>query len=384
MHLAINASDLGRQRGGNESYLLGLLVGLSTVAAEAGARVSLLVAGEGARRVAAEPRFQGFDVLDVGPYRRVPFLLWQQTALLRRLRPDWYLSTFFLPPVVPCRAAVLVHDLSFRAHPDYFPRSIALYMRLLTGWAVRRADAVIALSEFTRQEVLRFYPAARKIAVVHPGVGREFTPDGDPAADDKALAVLGVVRPYLLAVGNIHPRKNLARLLAAWQRLRDGGHDVPAMVWAGLGRWESGQLVDRARAAGVHLPGFVAPEYLPALYRRAEALAYPSLYEGFGLPPLEAMACGTPVLASDTTSLPEAVGDAAVTVDPTNVDALAEGLAQVLFDAGLRRELRAQGLVRATQFHWARTAHRLLDLLGTLAQAAAEENVGSCGSAIWR
>jgi glycosyltransferase involved in cell wall biosynthesis len=364
MHLAINASDLGRQRGGNESYLLGLLEGLSTVAAEAGACVTLLVAGEGAYLVAAEPRFREFGVLAVGSYRRLPFLLWQQTALLRRLRPDWYVSTFFLPPVVPCRAAVLVHDLSFRAHPEYFPPSIALYMRLLTGCAVRRADAVIALSEFTRREVVRFYPAAQeKVAVAYPGVGREFTPNGDPAADGGALAALGVRRPYLLAVGNIHPRKNLARLLAAWEQLRDTGHDVPAMVWAGLGRWESGGLVERAQAAGVHLPGFVAPEQLPALYRCAEALVYPSLYEGFGLPPLEAMGCGTPVLASNTTSLPEAVGDAAVTVDPGDVNALAEGLARVLFDETLRRELRARGLARAAAFRWEATARRLLSIL---------------------
>jgi glycosyltransferase involved in cell wall biosynthesis len=363
MHVTINASDLGRQRGGNESYLLGLLEGLVEAVPQAGDRVSLLVAGEGARLVQAEPRFRAFEVHDAGLYHRLLFLLWQQTVLLRRIQPDWYVSTFFLPLVVPCRAAVLVHDLSFRAHPDYFPRGIALYMRLLTGLAIRRADHVVALSEFTRQEIVRFYPpAAGKTAVVYPGVGAEFTPEVDPA-DGAALAALGVRRPYLLAVGNIHPRKNLARLLAAWEQVRDAGRQPPLLVWAGLGRWQSGELVERARAAGVHLPGFVAPEHLPALYRQAEALAYPSLYEGFGLPPLEAMACGTPVLTSNITSLPEAVGDAAVTADPTDVDALAEGLARVLLDAELRRELRARGLARAAGFRWTGTARRLLTVL---------------------
>jgi glycosyltransferase involved in cell wall biosynthesis len=168
-------------------------------------------------------------------------------------------------------------------------------------------------------------------------------------ADDEALDALGVRRPHLLA---------------AWEQLRDEGQPVPAMVWAGLGRWESGDLVERARAAGVCLPGFVAAEHLPALYRCAEALAYPSLYEGFGLPPLEAMACGTPVLTSCTTSLPEAVGDAAVTTDPTSVGALAEGLARVLFDTDLRRELRARGLARAAGFRWEGTARLLLGVLG--------------------
>jgi len=113
----------------------------------------------------------------------------------------------------------------------------------------------------------------------------------------------------------------------------------------------------------VQLTGFVPAAYLPALYRQAEALVYPSLYEGFGLPPLEAMACGTPVLTSNTTSLPEAVGDAAVMVDPTDVEALAEGLARVLFDGALRRDLRARGLARAAEFRWERTAARLVGRL---------------------
>jgi glycosyltransferase involved in cell wall biosynthesis len=366
MHLVINASDLGRRRGGNETYLLGLLGGLAFL--QSRARVSLIVAGDGSDLVEAYTRLRRFEVVDVGPYHRVPFLLWQQTAILRRLRPDWLISTFFLPPVIPCQAALLIHDLSFRAHPEYYPPAIAAYMRLLTGLAIRRADIVVALSQFTREELARYYPSCTdKVAVVYPGVRPEFVPDGDPAVDDAVLAGLHVQRPYLLAVGNIHPRKNLARLLAAWERLRDGGAPVPVMAWVGLDRWASGDLLSRARAAGVKLLGFVDAAHLPALYRRAEALAYPSLYEGFGLPPLEAMACGTPVLAANTTSLPEAVGNAAVTADPTDVSALADGLARVLFDGSLRQELIAKGFVQAAQFRWEQAAGRLLDVAATAA-----------------
>lgn len=371
MHLAINVSDLGRSRGGNESYLLGLVSGLAAVARQTGRpamRISLIAAQEGAglARSIAEPH--GWTVIDAGPYRRLPFLLWQQTAVLRRLRPDWYISTFFLPPIAPCRAAVLVHDLSFRAHPGYYPLSIAAYMRLLVGLAIRRAEVVVALSEFTRSEIARFYPSSDdKVVVVYPGIGAEFRPDAEE--DGRVLSALGVRQPYVLAVGNIHPRKNLGRLLDAWLRLsapvRPGGKggSKPALTWAGLDRWGSGDLIGRAREAGVQLIGFVPAAYLPALYRQAEALVYPSLYEGFGLPPLEAMACGTPALTANTTSLPEAVGDAAVTVDPTDVEALAGGLARVLFDAALRRDLRARGLARAAQFRWERTASRLIEVL---------------------
>jgi glycosyltransferase involved in cell wall biosynthesis len=364
MHLLINASDLGRRRGGNESYLIGLLTGLAAVARDTNLRVSALVSSEGALLLAAEPRVGRISIRNMGAYRRVPFLVWQQTALVRRLQPDWFVSTFFLPPLTPSRAAVLIHDLSFRSHPEYFPLPIAAYMRLLTGLAMRRADVVVALSEFTRSEIWHFYPHARgRSAVVYPGVGEEFTPDGDAQADEGVLDALGVRQPYLLAVGNIHPRKNLERLLVAWLSLREAGRPVPAMVWAGLSHWGSRELLERACVAGVHLLGYVEPAHLPALYRRAQALAYPSLYEGLGLPPLEAMACGTPVLVAGSTSLPEAVGDAAVTVDPHDAGALAEGLAMVLFDDLERRELRSRGLARASRFGWRHTAEELVRAL---------------------
>ncbi len=364
MHLIINGSDLGRQRGGNESYLVGLLNGMAVVSEEAEIRISLVVADEGARLVSSVPAWNRFTLINVGPYRRFPFLLWQQTGVLRGVRPDWLISTFFLPPIIPCQAAVLIHDLSFRAHPEYFPRSISAYMRLLTGLAIHRADAVIALSRFTLQEIHRFYPAAKdRIAVVYPGVGPEFSPSSSPDDDAEALATLGVEQPYLLAVGNIHPRKNLDRLLTAWEQLRRSGQPVPKMVWAGFGRWQSSELLTRAQASGVQLLGFVEQALLPALYRRSEAFVYPSLYEGFGLPPVEAMACGVPTLVSNATSLPEAVGTAAVLVDPSSVDALTQGLAQVLFQSELRHTLRMRGLAQAAHFRWERTAQQLLENL---------------------
>jgi glycosyltransferase involved in cell wall biosynthesis len=368
MHLVINGSDLGRQRGGNESYLVGLLDGFATILEGTGVQISLVVSSEGARLAATTPAWHRFAVIDVGPYRRLPYLLWQQTRLLRNLRPDWLVSTFFLPPVTPCKAAVLIHDLSFRAHPEYFPPAIAAYMRLFTGPAIRRADTVVALSHFTHQEIQRFYPAAReKTVVVYPGIGSEFHPDAHPDEDAKTLASLGVEQPYLLSVGNIHPRKNLDRLLGAWEQLRQSGQPVPRMVWAGVGRWDSSELLTKAQARGVHLLGFVEQGSLPALYRQSEAFIYPSLYEGFGLPPLEAMACGAPTLVSNSTSLPEAIGDAGILVDASSIDALAQGVAQVLFDQDLRATLRERGLARAAQFSWEATARQLLETLAGIA-----------------
>ena len=361
MRLTINTTDIGRERGGNESFLLGLLVGLCSLPESREECVTLIACSDGIPLLAAQSLPERFQIVDTGSYRRWPSYLWQQTQAMRYARADWYLSTFLLPPVVPCRAAVIIHDLSFRAHPEYFPASIALYMTVLVGWAVRRAERVLTISEFTRSEIQRFYPwAAHKTVVVYPGVGPEFTPKGDAAADDAALREYGVELPYILAVGNIHPRKNLSGLLDAYERLSRTQRDVPGLVWVGVERWGSSQLQERARAAGVRLTGRVAPEHLPALYRRAALMVYPSLYEGFGLPPLEAMACGTPVVASRTTSLPEVVGESALTADPSDPADLALAMERALFDEALRAELRARGPLRAAQFNWAGTAQGVL------------------------
>lgn len=362
MHLALNVTDIGRQRGGNESYLLGLIDGLRSLPVNDD-RFSLIACREGVNDLSAVAPSDRIRVIDTGPYRRWPSYLWQQTRAIHRAQADWYVSTFLLPPRVPCRAAVLIHDLSFRAHPDYFPTSIALYMRTLVGLALRRAEVVVALSEFTRREIQHFYPwAARKTTVIYPGIERAFGAIDD-SSDVTARSTYGVTQPYILAVGNIHPRKNLTRLLAAYEQLRAQRSDVPVLVWAGLERWGSDELRTRAQAVGVQLIGRVQGAHLPALYRGAQVLVYPSLYEGFGLPPVEAMACGTPVIASNTTALPEAVGEAALTVDPLGVDQLAAALERVVSDAGLRAELRQRGLVQTARFNWTTTAAQLMTTL---------------------
>lgn len=360
MHLVVNASEMGRQRGGNESYIAGLLEGLAPL--NPSMRITLLTCQwDSPLNVPA-----GFDQVNLGLYRRLPFFLWQQTLALRRLKADWYLANFFLPPILPCCGVVAVHDLSFRAHPEYFPRTVAWYMRWLTGRAIQQAQRILTISEFSRQEICRFYcvnPA--KIVVTPLAVSAEFQPASPATAayDQAAMARYDLKLPYILALGNIHPRKNMARLLAAYRCLRQQSKNVPAMVWAGLPRWESSQLLTEARAAGVILPGFIAQEDLPALYRQAAMLVYPSLYEGFGLPPLEAMACGVPVVTSNTTSLPEVVGEAGLTVDPTNTEAITAAMARLLADASLAEHLCQAGLARAAEFTWTRTAQNTIACL---------------------
>ena len=361
MHLVINATEVGRQRGGNESYVTGLVEGCAALSYPV--QVSALTCDWG-RPLNLPPAFQQ---VNLGPYRRLPFFLWQQTIALRRLKADWYVANFFLPPLLPCKGAVVVHDLSFRAHPDYFPRTVAWYMSWLTGLAIRQAHCILTGSEFSRQEISRFYPASLgKVLTMPYGVGSEFRPLADTsglAAEQATLSRYGVVKPYILALGNIHPRKNLARLLDAYLGLKASRASVPTLVWGGLQRWASGKLAEQSRSAGVTLPGFIAQQDLPTFYRQAEMLVYPSLYEGFGLPPVEAMACGTPVVTSNTTSLPEVVGEAGLTVDPTRTEEIAKAMARLLDDASLRRRLQQAGLERAKEFNWRRTAQQLLTSL---------------------
>jgi glycosyltransferase involved in cell wall biosynthesis len=361
MHLVINATELGRQRGGNESYIRGVIDGLAAL--KPALEITLLTCDWDTDLELPA----AFRQVNLGPYRRLPFFLWQQTAILKQLQADWYLANFFLPPVLPCRGAVLVYDLSFRAHPEYFPRTVAWYMAWLTGIALKQAACVFTISEFSRQELFRFYPVETdKVFNIRGGVGPAFRPLDDPvkmAAEKTVLARYGINQPYIFALGNIHPRKNLARLLEAYLHLQSERDSVPAMVWGGLKRWDSGELLDRARAAGVVLPGFIAQEDLPALYRQAEMLVYPSLYEGFGLPPAEAMACGTPVITSNRTSLPEVVGQAALTIDPTRPEEITAAMARLLDEPALRKSLRQAGIERARRFTWEETARQMLAAL---------------------
>jgi glycosyltransferase involved in cell wall biosynthesis len=361
MHLVINATEVGRQRGGNESYITGVIKGLAEL--NPSIRVSLLTCDW----VSSLNLPSAFQQVNLGPYRRLPFFLWQQTIALRRLKADWYLANFFLPPLLPCKGAVLVYDLSFKAHPEYFPRTVAWYMNWLTGLAIRQAHRILTISEFSRQELFHFHSLDReKVTNLLGGVEPEFHPlvdESEMVVEQVILSRYGIEGPYIFALGNIHPRKNLSRLLDAYLSLKAKRPSMPTMVWGGLQHWESEELVERARSAGVTLPGFIAQEDLPTFYRQAEMLVYPSLYEGFGLPPVEAMACGTPVITSNTTSLPEVVGEAALTVAPTDTEEIAAAMAQLLDDASLRKYLQQAGVEQAKKFTWERTAQRLLTSL---------------------
>ena len=252
---------------------------------------------------------------------------------------------------------VTVHDLSFRLFPEGFRGGNRTYLQILTAQSVRRARRVVAVSESTRQDLVRLYGLAPgRVDVVYNGVDAAFRPL--PAGEVAAFrARKGLPERFLLFVGTLEPRKNIVRLLEAYARLTKPRS--PLMLVGGKG-WFYDQVFLRVEeldlADEVSFVGYVPAEELPWWYNAAAAFVYPSLYEGFGLPALEAMACGTPVVTSTTSSLPEVVGQAGILVEPTDVAALTAALQRVLQEAALREQMRATGLARAARFSWPETA----------------------------
>jgi glycosyltransferase involved in cell wall biosynthesis len=279
---------------------------------------------------------------------------------------DLYHATdFVLPPVMPqTRTIVTIHDLSFVREPAITMPGMSRYLNTWVPHSVNRADHVIAVSEATRQDLIELYHTPPdKISVLHHGVGSTFKPITDAAR-------LNAVRnkyslddaPFVLSVGTIQPRKNYRRLIQAFAHI-----DPPVKLVIGGGKgWQVEEVLDEVARLGltnrIHFPGYIADEDLPALYSAAILFIYPSLYEGFGLPALEAMACGTPVIASNQSSLPEVVGNAGLLVDPRDVEAIAAAMGQLLEDDNRRREISALGLQQAARFTWPEMGVKLLDL----------------------
>jgi glycosyltransferase involved in cell wall biosynthesis len=259
-----------------------------------------------------------------------------------------------------------IHDLAALDHPEWFSPKFTAWYQWLIPRLVRRIRHVIAVSEFTKQRLVAVTGLDRRnITVVLNGVDERFR----PAAADQVCRVkreLGIESDeFLLYVGSLEPRKNLARLLDAWALIDKTGHPGLELVIAGA-RGRSAvfsDTCDLTSMPNVHFVGYVSEEQLPVLYSDALALVYPSLYEGFGLPPLEAMACGTPVVTSNVTALPEVVGDAAIQVDPTDPRSIAKGIQQLLDDPYLADELARRGLSRVRELTWERTAQHTWNVL---------------------
>ncbi|MBI4265050.1 MAG: glycosyltransferase family 4 protein [Acidobacteria bacterium] len=289
--------------------------------------------------------------------------------LLGRVRPDvFHAPHYVLPPAVPCRSVVTIHDCIHLMFPQYLPsRAAHAYAKAAMWAAAKRSSRILTVSEASKRDILRFFKVPpEKIVVVYNAIDERFRTA--PAEEEVARVRerYQLDHGFVLYVGNIKPHKNLVRLIEAFAELRRRGFDELKLLIIGD---EISKLPALRRAVHKHklykhvrFLGYLPDETLAVLYRLAAVFVFPSLYEGFGLPPLEAMASGTPVVTSNVSSLPEVAGGAALLVDPYDVGAIADGVCRVLSDAALASELRARGIERAREFSWTRSISRTREL----------------------
>jgi glycosyltransferase involved in cell wall biosynthesis len=274
----------------------------------------------------------------------------------------FHATDFVLPPALPWTKTLLtVHDLSFVRVPDAASPRLYAYLSKVVPRSVRAADCVIADSEATRRDLLELYNLdTSKVEVLLSGIGDMYRPVVFDVTIRKKYSVPN--KPYLFSIGTIQPRKNYSRSIQTLAHLRAKGYDIDFVIAGGRG-WLEDEMYDTINRTGmsnhVHLIGFADDADLPALYSGAECTLFPSLYEGFGFPVLESMACGTPVVTSDVSSLPEVAGDAALLVDPLSVDAITHAVQRILDDSTLRQTLIERGFRQAKKFTWERSAHQL-------------------------
>lgn len=370
MHIGIDAHAIGAQQGGNETYIKHLITALAKL--DSRNHYSLYLANAQAAAewrtgfAQAHPNFIIRQIPQPTPLVRVPLYLAYE---LRRRPVDVLHVQYTAPPFCPAPVIATIHDLAFEHLPETFTRRGAWQLKMTVRRTAQRAARIATVSEYSRQDLLKTYNLPpEKVAVTYNGIAEHFS--STPSAADEAVQVkarFGITRDFILAVGSLQPRKNLVRLIRAYAKLRTEQPDfTQQLVIVGRKLWLHHEIfAEVARqpwAADVILTGYVADEDLPPLYRTAAVFAYPSIFEGFGLPPLEAMACGTPVVTSNNSCLPEVVGTAALTVDPYDETALANGLLRALQDEVLREQLRLEGPLRAKRFTWQAAAEITLQL----------------------
>ena len=374
MRIGIDYTPAVRQHGGIGRYtreLVGALLAQDSshrytlFAAVGGVNAEEWTSGQGTARVA----FRSFPVSDDWLARiwhrlRLPIPVETITGIV----DTFYSPDFVLPPTLPhARTLLTVHDLSFLLYPEHFVPKLVRYLTTVVPRSIARADRVLADSESTRDDLISQYDTPPdKVEVLYSGADSRFQPSPTSGEQERLQARYRIgKRPYVLSVGTLQPRKNYVNLIRAFARLECGTQLLIAGGWGWL--YECVFAEAEKHNDRVHLLGLVDDADLPALYRNAALFALPSLYEGFGLPVLEAMACGIPVVCSDCSSLPEVAGDAALLVDPCDPDAIAAAMTTVLTDDDQRIEMVSRGLAQASRFTWDKAARQLLDVFDSLA-----------------
>jgi len=366
LHIAIDAHSVGAGLGGNETYATNLIEALADI--DSVNRYTLYVTKkEAVERFANRwPNVHLRLTLPHTPLVRIPLTL---TVELRRRPVDILHVQYTSPPFTPCPVVNTIHDLSFEHLPETFKRRSWRQMRLTIRRSAQSAAHILTDCDFARDDILKTYGIApERVTAVPLAAAVRFSPVRDERELDRVRNKYGINGKYILTVGSIQPRKNIPRLIRAYSMLCSERNlePLPKLVVVGKRGWLYEDTLATAESSTVRdriiLTGYVDDKDLPALYSAASCFVYPSYFEGFGIPPLEAMRCGTPTITGDRTCFPEIIGDAGLMVDPFDEQAIKLGIVRVLTEQTLRDELIEKGLKRANSYDWLKTARQTLDV----------------------
>lgn len=362
MKIGIHATLIGTEAGGPERYVVGLIKGLASIDRD-NQYVIYLTDREA---------FNGFCVAQQNftPRLLKPSSRWIEIPIalpveLLRHPVDLVHAPIIAPPMCPCRFVLTVYDLSYTLHPEFYPKSVRLRLSALIGLGIKKAHIIIAISETTKNDIVEVYGLPpERIVVTHLGIDSCYQPMNKEESRKLVSEKYCVSRGFILYVGKVQSRKNISRLIRAYSLLKQWKNIEHKLVLVGRKTWLSTEALKTISSLGLEeeviQTGHVPDDDLPSFYNAADLFVYPSLFEGFGIPTLEAMACGTPVVASRASSLPEVVGDAAVLVDPYDEEAMAVAMNEVLTDQGLRSRLIEKGFAQSKKYSWGETAKKTL------------------------
>jgi len=367
MNVAVNGLLLRSENSGVEQTILGLLRQLARLSRTGDQLRLTLILGKNHLSAPAIGTSPPIEIIEAGidPQKRLLRIAWENMILplkMKRRGVDLYHSPGYVLPLLSfVPSVVTVHDTIALQFPGWCKPSNAIYYRWFLPQAVKRAVRIIAVSETVKADLVsRFEISKEKISVVYPGIDAAFKPVGDKQTLAAVRSRYGLPERFVLFVGNIEPKKNVTRLLEAFSRVKAGARPDLGLVITGRKGWKYRDVFEAAMKPALReavlFTGYCPREDLPSLYSMADLFAFPSLYEGFGIPPLEAMACRTPVLASDRGALPETTGGCALLVDPESVEAIAEGMVRLLSDDELRTDFVERGVKWAGRFTWERAA----------------------------